>query len=301
MYLTIEDLRRDSRRRLPRAVFDFIDGGAEDERALRANREALERVKLAPRMLAGVEHVDLSTELFGQTLPVPIVLGPTGLCGMARSRGEVDVARAATAAGVPFVASCMAAVPIEEIMRDAPGSHWFQIYLWRDRELVRALVERAAAGGFAALVVTVDTPVPGQRERDDRNGATIPPRLTLRNALDAMRHTRWFLDLARGPRIEFANAAPPGGSGRPFALSRYVADQFDPSATWEDLAWLRGLWKGPLLVKGVCVRTTRSGRSRPVPTGSWCPITEAASSTTRSLRSMRCRPSWTRSASGSRC
>lgn len=251
MYLTIEDLRRTSRRRLPRAVFDFIDGGAEDEQALRANREALARVRIAPRMLAGVEHVDLSTELYGQTLPLPIVLGPTGLCGMARPRGEVAVARAAAAAGIPFVASCMAAVPIEEIMRDAPGPHWFQIYLWRDRDLVRALLERAAAAGFRALVVTVDTPVPGQRERDDRNGATIPPRITVRTALDAVRHVRWFVDVARGPRIEFANAAPPGGAGRPFALSRYVADQFDPSATWEDLAWLCALWQGPVLVKGI--------------------------------------------------
>ncbi len=251
MYLTIEDLRRASRRRLPRAVFDFIDGGAEDERALRANREALERVRLAPRVLAGVPHVDLSTQLFGQTLPVPIVLGPTGLCGMARSRGEVEVGRAAAAAGIPFVASCMAAVPIEEVMCDAPGPHWFQIYLWRDRELVRALLDRAAAAGFGTLVVTVDTPVPGQRERDDGNGATIPPRITLRNAVDALLHARWFLGLARGPRIEFANAAPLGGTGRPFALSRYVADQFDPSATWDDLAWLHGLWKGPLVVKGI--------------------------------------------------
>ncbi len=252
MYLTIEDLRRGSRRRLPHAVFDFIDGAAEDERTMRANREALRRVRLAPRVLAGVEHVDLSTELFGHTVPVPLVLGPTGLCGMARPRGEVAVGRAAAAAGIPFVASCMAAVTVEEIMRDAPGPHWFQIYLWRDRELVRALLERAVAAGFQALVVTVDVPVHGQRERDDRNGATIPPRITLRNALDAVVHARWFVDMARGPRIEFANAAPPAaGAGRPFELSRFVADQYDPSATWEDLGWLRGVWEGPLVIKGV--------------------------------------------------
>lgn len=252
MHLTIEDLRRSSRRRLPRAVFDFIDGAAEDERTMQANREALTRLRLAPRVLAGVQHVDLSTDLFGHTLSVPLVLGPTGLCGMARPRGEVAAGRAAAAAGIPFTVSCMAGVRVEEVMGESPGPHWFQIYLWRDRDLVRALLDRVAAAGFQALVVTVDVPVHGQRERDVRNGATIPPRITLRNAFDALLHARWFADMARGPRIEFANAAPPaGGVGRPFELTGFVDDLYDPSATWEDLRWMRGVWEGPLLVKGV--------------------------------------------------
>ena len=137
-------------------------------------------------------------------------------------------------------------------MGESPGPHWFQIYPWRDRDLVRALLDRVAAAGFQALVVTVDVPVHGQRERDVRNGATIPPRITVRNAVDAVVHLRWFLEMARGPRIEFANTAQPSaGPGRPFALTRFVDDLYDPSATWDDLRWLRGVWQGPLLVKGV--------------------------------------------------
>ena len=251
MFLTIDDLRRASRRKLPRAVFDFIDGAAEDEAALRGNRAAFDQLRLAPHVLVDVGDIDTSVDLLGHRASAPLVLAPTGLCGMARSRGEVAAARGALAAGVPFVTSCMAAVPLEEIVRDAPGPHWFQIYIWRDRDLVRSLIARAAAAGYTALIVTVDTPVLGQRERDARNGATIPPRVTPRNALDVLRRPRWLLGMARGPRIEFANAAPPSHAGRPFALSRFVGEQFDPSATWEDLAWLRGLWRGPVLVKGV--------------------------------------------------
>src|SRR5712691_2297997 len=161
MVVTIEDLRRESRRRLPRAVFDFIDGGAEDEVTLRRNREAFERVALVPRVLAGVQEVDLSTTVLGQRLAAPLLLAPTGLCGMATSRGEIPSAAAATAAGLVFTASCMSSVTLEEIAREAPGDHWFQLYVSRDRAVARDLLERAAAAGYRTLVVTVDTPVLG--------------------------------------------------------------------------------------------------------------------------------------------
>jgi isopentenyl diphosphate isomerase/L-lactate dehydrogenase-like FMN-dependent dehydrogenase len=252
MVLTIEDLRQQSRRRLPRAVFDFIEGGAEDEVTLRRNREAFERVTLLPRVLVDVHEVDLTTTVLGQRLAVPLVLGPTGLCGMATSRGEIPAARAAVEAGIAFSASCMSSVTLEEIAREAPGPHWFQLYVWRDRAITRGLVERAAATGYRTLVVTVDTPVLGQRERDVRNGATIPPRITLRNALDTLRRPRWMLAMARGPRMTFANVTTGGSAGlRPFALSPFVNSLFDPTVTWRDLDWIRGLWKGPLVVKGI--------------------------------------------------
>jgi L-lactate dehydrogenase (cytochrome) len=253
MVLSIEDLRRQSRRRLPRAVFDFIDGGAEDEVTLRRNREAFDRVALVPRVLVDVGEVDLATTVLGQRLAAPLVLAPTGLCGMATSRGEIPAARAAVEAGIAFTASCMSSVTLEEIVREAPGAHWFQLYVWRDRAITQDLVERAAAAGCRTLVVTVDTPVLGQRERDARNGATIPPRITFRNALDVLRRPRWTIAIARGPQVTFANVTAtdrPAGL-RPVALSPFVNGLFDPTVTWRDLDWIRGLWKGSLVVKGI--------------------------------------------------
>ncbi len=251
MRLTVEDLRRESRRRLPRAVFDFIEGGAEDEVTLRRNREAFEWLEFAPRALVDVGHVDIRTMLFGSPLRLPLLLAPTGLCGMAAPRGEIMAARAALNAGIRFVASCLSAVRLEEIAGEAPGEHWFQLYIWRDRTLTRSLIERAAAAGYRVLVVTVDVPVLGQRERDYRNGATIPPRITWRNALDLARHPRWVLGMARAPRVEFANIVDQKRGGSPFALSKFVNEQFDPSVTWQDLRWIRQAWAGPMVVKGV--------------------------------------------------
>jgi len=253
MLLTIDDLRRASRRRLPRAVYDFIDGAAEDEVTLRRNRQAFEQVALVPRVLVDVSDVDLATTVLGERVAAPLILAPTGLCGMATSRGEIAAARAAVEAEVTFTASCMSSVTLEEIAREAPGPHWFQLYVWRDRGITRDLVERAASERFRTLVVTVDTPVLGQRERDARNGATIPPRITWRNAIDTLRRPRWLLAIARGPRVTFANVASPDRAGgpSPFALSPFVNSLFDSTVTWSDLDWLRGLWNGPLVVKGV--------------------------------------------------
>jgi L-lactate dehydrogenase (cytochrome) len=252
MVLTIEDLRRGARRRLPRAVFDFIDGAAEDEVTLRRNRDAFERVALVPRVLMDVHEVSLATTVLGQALAAPLLLAPTGLCGMATSAGEIPAAAAATEAGLVFTASCMSSVTLEEIARRAPGPHWFQLYLWRDRGITRDLLERARAAGYGTLVVTVDTPVLGRRERDLRNGATIPPRITLRNALDTLRRPRWLATMARGPRVTFANVVADRTTGpRPFALSPFVNSLFDPAITWGDLDWVRGVWDGPMVVKGV--------------------------------------------------
>lgn len=253
MALNIDELREKARRRLPTAVFDFIDGAAEDEVTLRRNREAFGRYALVPRVGIDVSSVELSTTVLGQKLSVPLVLAPTGLCGMATSRGEIPTARAAVEAGIPCAVSCLSSVTLEEVAREAPGEHWFQLYVWRDRGITQTLVERAAASGYRVLVVTLDVPVLGQRERDVRNGATIPPRLTLRNAIDTLRRPRWLWTILRGPRVTFANVAPAGPSqGRgPFALAPYVNTLFDPAVTWKDLEWMRRLWKGPMAVKGV--------------------------------------------------
>jgi L-lactate dehydrogenase (cytochrome) len=250
MIVNIEDLRTRARRRLPRAVFDFIDGGAEDEISLRANHSAFHRLTFRPRVLVDASTIDQSTTVLGQSLTTPLILAPTGLCGMAAPRAEVLAGRAAVACGIPFTLSSMAAVSIEDTMREAPGPHWFQLYVWRDRDLTRSLVQRAAAAGYRALVLTVDVQMAGQRERDLRNGATIPPRVTVANALDSAMHAGWLLAMARNPRIDFVNVARDSGGG-PLSLAAYVNSQFDPSVSWKDLDWLRGLWHGPLAIKGI--------------------------------------------------
>ncbi len=253
MALNIDELRQRARRKLPRAVFDFIDGAAEDEVTLRRNREAFGRHALVPRVGIDVSSVELATTVLGQRLASPLVLAPTGLCGMATSRGEIPAARAATGAGIAWVAGCLSSVTLEEITREAPGGHWFQLYVWKDRKVTQGLIERAAAQGYKVLVVTLDVPVLGQRERDARHGATIPPRITLRNALDTLRCPRWLWTIWRGPRVTFANvaAADPSVGLNPFALAPFVNGLFDPTVTWKDLGWMRRLWKGPLCVKGV--------------------------------------------------
>ena len=251
MLLTIDDLRRRARRRLPRAVFDFIDGGAEDELTLRRNEAAFKQITFRPRVLVDTQARDQSTTVLGQRLSTPLILAPTGLCGMAAPRGEILAARASLNAGVVFTLSSMSAVSIEDTARAVPGPHWFQLYVWRDRDLTRSLVERAAAAGYTAMVVTVDVPVLGQRERDVRNGATIPPRVTLRNALDSLQKIGWLVRMARNPRIDFVNVARPGEARGPFALGPFVNSQFDPSVTWSDLAWFRSIWPGPLVLKGI--------------------------------------------------
>lgn len=253
MIVNIEDLRRRARRRLPRAVFDFIDGAAEDEVTLRRNREAFERLTFRPRVLVDVSRIDQSTTIFGQRLRTPLILGPTGLCGMATVRGELHAARAAVRGGSIFTLSTMSAVSIEDVARLAPGPHWFQLYVWRDRELTRSMVERARHAGYRALVLTVDVPVPGQRERDLRNGATIPPKVTVRNAIDSLQRVGWLLQMARDPWIDFANVKgrARGTGGGAFRLGAYVAEQFDPSVNWDDLAWLRSIWSGPIALKGI--------------------------------------------------
>jgi len=249
--LTIADLRRIARRKVPRAVFDFIDGGAEDEITLRENRAAFERCRLLPLMLTDVHEVNLETTVAGQRLTAPIMLAPTGLCGMARPRGEVSVARAADRAGIPFVVSCMSAVSWADLVHEVPATTWCQIYIWRNRDAMRSLLERALELGFEVLVTTVDVPVIGQRERDHRNDVTVPPRITLRNAIDVVRRPRWLAGLLFGPPVEYANLVDGRRGRRPFALSQWVNQEFDPAASWADVERIRSLWPRRLFVKGI--------------------------------------------------
>lgn len=249
---SVAAMRAMARRRLPRLVFDFADGGAEDERTRRANEEAFESLVLVPKPLNGRTGNDQSIELFGERLASPVLLGPTGLSGLYWPRGELAEARAAAAAGTVFTMSHASTVAMEELPREAPGHHWMQTYIYRDRGVTQDFVERARAAGFKALVLTIDNQILGQRERDIRHGFTVPPRIRPRTIVDMALHPGWLLRMRETPRITFANYAKLRERDTDIiSLASYMADMLNPAADWHDVEWLRGLWSGPLLLKGV--------------------------------------------------
>ncbi len=250
--VNVDDLRAAARRRLPRVVFDFVDGAAGDEVTARRNRADFDRLTLVPRAMALTGPVELATTLLGQPVAAPILAAPTGLTGLVHHEGDLGIARAAHAASSIHVLSSMGSYAIEEIAAGAPGPTWFQLYLWRDRGLVADLVQRAQAAGFGALVVTVDVPVSGARERDRRNRFGIPPRLTLRSVGEGLVRPAWSAGFVRHQRMTIANAiGRGGGADDPVGLAEYLNTQFDPTMSWSDLAWLRERWDGPIVVKGV--------------------------------------------------
>jgi L-lactate dehydrogenase (cytochrome) len=253
---SVADLRRLARRRLPRGVFDYIDGGAEDERTLQANVDAFAAVTFRPRVLRGIDRVDTSSTLLGATLAYPLVLAPTGFTRIADAAGELAVARAAARAGVPYTLSTLSTRSIEEVRAASPGRLWFQVYAWRDRGLVKEMVDRAAAARYEALVLTVDTAVLGRRERDVRRGFSLPPTIGLSTILDGALHARWTWQFVRAEPIRFANVVgrDVGDGASAVSLSDYINEQFDPTLSWADVEWLRSIWDGPVVLKGVqCV------------------------------------------------
>jgi L-lactate dehydrogenase (cytochrome) len=245
--VTVGDLREVARRQVPRAVFDYVDGAAGAEVSLRRSRAAFERVEFCPNVLRDVSVVDPSTTVLGRPSALPLAFAPTGFTRLMHTEGEVAVARVAERAGVPYALSTMGTTSLEAVADAAPaGRRWFQLYLWRDREASAALVERARAAGYEALVLTVDTPVAGPRLRDVRNGFTIPPALTLRTMANAAVHPRWWIDLLTTEPLEFASLSSWGGT-----IADLVDRIFEPAATVADVAALRETWPGSLVVKGV--------------------------------------------------
>jgi L-lactate dehydrogenase (cytochrome) len=244
---TIDDLRRIAERRSPRAVFDYVDGGAEREISVRRAREAYDAVEFSPRVLRDVGTVDLSCAVLGSRAELPLVLAPTGFTRMMNHEGEIAVARAAARAGVPYALSTMGTTSIEDVRASAPlARQWFQLYLWKDRGASADLIDRAAKAEYEALVLTVDTPVGGARMRDVRNGLTIPPRLTPRTLAGMAAHPAWWLNVLTTEPLEFASLSSFDGT-----VEQLVAHMFDPTANAEDLTWLRSQWPGKLVVKGV--------------------------------------------------
>lgn len=250
--VSIEDLRRAAHSRLPRAIFEFVDGGAQDETTLRANQADFGSIRFMTRALTDISARDQSIELFGRRYASPLVLAPTGLAGLLWRRGELAAVRAAHRLNLPYCLSTMATCSIEEIAKEGNQPNWFQLYVLRDRGLTKAFIERARAANCCALVLTVDTKMQGPRERDIRNGFTVPPRFSAGTLLDFALHWRWLLDVAFGPKITFRNFLGTGAqSGNAVTITQFIAGQYDLSVSWRDVDWFKAQWGGPVLIKGI--------------------------------------------------
>src|SRR3954465_2953626 len=250
--INIEDLRQVARRRLPRAIFDFFDGGAEDEITLRENRAAFERVRLLPKVLVNVAKVDMKFPLLGQEAAMPLAIAPTGGISAGRAGAELMLARAAKAFGVPFTLPTPAAFTLERVAEEVGGRLWFQLYAVREREFRNRLVTRARDAGYEAMLVTVDLPVSGKRERDPRNGFRTPYNPNWRNSRDVIFKPAWLLEIMRHGLPGMANMegykfSTPKGTDIATAVGR----EMDPSLDWEQIKGLRELWPRKLLIKGV--------------------------------------------------
>ncbi|RNI25483.1 alpha-hydroxy acid oxidase [Flexivirga caeni] len=246
---TIEDLRRAAHRRWPPGVRDYVEGGADGEVSLQRNRDAYERHSFLPRTLQDVSDVDTTANLLGMRSALPIALGPTGYTRMMHERGESAVARAAAPLGIPYTLSTMATTSVEDVRAVSAGNLWFQLYVWRDRGLMRDLIARAAASDYQVLMLTVDTPVTGLRLRDSRTGFTIPPQLSPSTILGMAAHPAWCARMLAAKQITFANI--PGHQADPAGVMEFAAAQFDPTVSWDDLAEIRELWRRPMIVKGL--------------------------------------------------
>ena len=250
---SVDDLRAIARRRLPRGVFDYVDGGAEDELSLAANRAAFDATGFRPRVLRNVSAVDVSSTLLGEPAAYPLVLASTGFTRIVHPEGELAVARAAARAGLPYTLSTLGTCSIEEVRAVSDGRLWFQVYAWRDRGLVKEMVSRAAAARYEALVLTVDTAVLGRRERDVRRGFALPPSIGPRTFVDGALHPRWTWSFLRSDPIRFANVLghDVGDGAAPVVISEYINTQFDPALSWSDVEWLQAVWDGPIVIKGI--------------------------------------------------
>jgi L-lactate dehydrogenase (cytochrome) len=249
---SVADLRELARRRVPRAIFDYADRGSYDEVTLCRNRQDLEALKFRQRVMIDVSKTALATTLVGQAASIPLAIGPTGLTGLFHADGEMLGARAAEAFGIPFCLSTMSICSIEDVRGFVKQPFWFQLYLMRDRGFNAELIERSKAAQCSALMVTVDMPLMGLRRRDSKNGLSIPPRLTLANAIDVVTKPGWAFSVLRGRRRTFGNLEGLQRGGSSMAtLSQWIAQQFDPTVTWKDIQWVRERWSGKLIVKGV--------------------------------------------------
>jgi L-lactate dehydrogenase (cytochrome) len=248
----IEDLRQLHKRRVPKAFFDYADRGSYAEHTLRANQDDLQQIKFRQRVLVDVSKRDLSTRILGEPAALPLILAPVGLLGMQHGDGEIHACRAAQAAGIPFTQSTMSICSIEDIAAAVDKPFWFQLYVMKDRGFIKSLIERAIAAKCSALVLTVDLQVIGQRHADIKNGMTVPPEWTLSKLLDFASKPAWVAGVLRGKRRTFGNLVGHlKGTEDITALSSWISSQFDTTLSWKDVDWIRSIWPGKLILKGI--------------------------------------------------
>jgi L-lactate dehydrogenase (cytochrome) len=248
----IEDLRDLARARVPRAFFDYADSGSYNEETLRANRTDLEAIKLRQRVLVDVSARSLATTILGQKVAAPLVLAPIGLCGMQHGNGEILAAEAANEAGIPFTLSTMSICSIEDVAQATRKPFWFQLYVIKDRGFSKDILSRAAAAKCSALVLTVDLQVLGQRHRDIKNGMTVPPQIRLANIIDIATKPAWAWSILTGKRKTFGNlAGHVQGMDNVNSLAAWIGTQFDPALSWQDVEWIKNIWPGKLILKGI--------------------------------------------------
>jgi L-lactate dehydrogenase (cytochrome) len=248
----IADLRERARRKVPRAFFDYADSGSYNEETLRANRADLEAIKLRQRVLVDVSQRSLATTVVGQKISAPLILAPVGLLGMQRGNGEILSAQAANEAGIPYTLSTMSICSIEDVAEATGKPFWFQLYVIRDRGFSKDILARAAKAKCNVLVLTVDLQVIGQRHRDIKNGMTVPPEIRLANIIDIASKPAWALSVLTAKRRTFGNlAGRVQGMENVNSLAKWIGDQFDPALNWKDVEWIRKIWPGKLILKGI--------------------------------------------------
>ena len=249
---SIDDLRERARRNVPKMFFDYADAGSYNQETLRANRADFEKIKLRQRILRDVDQRSTATTILGQPVPVPLALGPIGLGGMMHGDGEIMACRAAQAAGIPYTLSTMSINSIEQVAAAVDKPFWFQLYVMRDRGFIRELIQRAAAAKCSALMLTVDLQVLGQRHVDVRNGLTVPPEIKLKNVLDIMTKPAWAWSILKGKSKTFGNlSGHVKDTTNINSLAAWTASQFDPTLSWKDVEWVKSLWPGKLILKGI--------------------------------------------------
>lgn len=248
----IEDLRQIAMKRVPRALFDYADRGSYAEQTIDANSRELAAMRLRQRVMIDVADRSLATTMLGEPVSMPLGIAPTGLTGLQHGDGEILGARAAQAAGIPFCLSTMSICSIEDVAGAVSKPFWFQLYVMRDRGFSQSLVERAIAAKCSALMLTLDLQIQGQRHRDIKNGLSVPPKLTLANAIDIATKPAWALGVLMGRRKTFGNLEGRIPDAKSLTtLSQWIAGQFDPSLSWKDVEWIRNIWPGKLILKGV--------------------------------------------------